>query len=142
MTRFGVIGLLVASMVVAAPVEAQKRQRDVIRNDEIMASPQKESDLLSAIRALRPQFLEPPKGTRSIAGTFINPIVVYFGPLRQPGVESLRNVMAYDAEEVRYLDPSQSENRYGITANGGAIVVKIQARIAPKKDSTPPPDAR
>ena len=138
MTRLGVIGLLVASVVAASPVEGQKRQRDVIKNDEIMASPQKESDLLTAIRALRPQFLEPPKGTRSIAGTFINPIVVYFGPLRQPGLEALRNVMAYDAEEVRYLDSSQSENRYGITANGGAIVVKIHAKIAPKNDPAPP----
>ena len=137
--RLVLIAVVAAATAVAVePAAAQKRQRDLIKHEEIITSPQKEADLWAAIRALRPQFLEPPKGTRSISGTFIHPLVVYFGNVRQPGVDALRNIMAYDAEEVRYLDPSQAENRFGILANGGAIVVKLNPRIPAKKDSVPP----
>ena len=31
---------------------------------------------------------------------------------------------AIDAKEVRYLDPTKSQNEFGINANSGAIVVK------------------
>jgi hypothetical protein len=49
-------------------------------------------------------------------------------------------MMASSVEDVRYLDPSQSENEYGITANGGAIVIKLsKVRSVPDSLSKKPP---
>ena len=39
--------------------------------------------------------------------------------------DDLVTIMAKDVKEVRYLDPNRSQNEYGTTANGGAIVVKL-----------------
>lgn len=135
--------LCLAGIAGTAPqLQAQKRVRELIKREEIMASPQRESDLYAAIQALRPHFFEKPKGTRSITGMSkpIADIVVYFGPLKQPGLEALHNVMAYDVEEVRFLDAYLSESRYGVNANGGAIVVKINpvinGKTAPSRSET------
>lgn len=102
---------------------AQKKQRDVITREEILKSARAEADLYDAIKVLRPHFLEPPRGTRSLGGTFTAGLAVYVDRIRQTGVDALPMIMANTVQEVRYLDPTRSQNEYGITANGGAIVV-------------------
>ena len=125
--RIGVAALALAvGMLAAAPgtAQAQKKSRDVITQEEIDKSGQKDQDLIAAIRSLRPHFFEAPRGVRSFGGGAINPVVVYVDGIRQTGLDALQTLMAKDVREVRYLDPSRSQSEYGINANGGAIVVK------------------
>lgn len=132
--RWGLVGLMLAGGLLAtSPSEglAQKRQRDVISRDEIMSSAQKDRDLFQVIRALRPHFLQAPKGIRTLGGSMgIAPLAVYVEGRRETGVESLNVLAAKDVQEVRYLDPARSENQFGIAANGGALVVKLHTNTA------------
>lgn len=126
--RLSGVALLVTGTVLAiAPSRslAQKKQRDLITREEILKSSQADQDLYMAIKALRPRFLEMPRGTRSLGGTGTAGLAVYMDKLRQTGVDALRQIMANTVEEVRYLDPARSQNEYGVTANGGAIVIKL-----------------
>lgn len=134
-----VVGALIA--VTPAAAFAQKKQRDVITNEEIAASGQRDLDLLQAIKGLRPHFLELPRGPRTLGGGAIMPIVVVVDGRRGEG-DALSQLRAIDAKEVRYLDPTKSQNEYGISANSGAIVVKtMSAKDKEKtKDKEKPKD--
>lgn len=124
--RTGFVIVLAAAALVATPDDAsaqKKKQRDLITQEEIEKGGQVDRDLGSAIRSLRPHFLAPPRGIRTMGAGMIYPLVVYVDGIKQTGTDALVNIMAKDVREVRYLEPSQSSNRYGTTANGGAIVV-------------------
>lgn len=110
--------------VAPSAAAAQKKSRDVILRDEILKSSQRDADLFNAIKVLRPHMLEAPRGMRSMGGTVTSILAVYVDKIRQPGPDVLQQLMARDVAEVRYLDPNRSQNEYGITANGGAIVIK------------------
>ena len=135
-------GIALALAVLAAPTaaHAQKKSRDVITREEILKSAQANGDLMTAIKALRPNFLEIPRGTRSMGGTGVAPIAIYVDKVRQPDGEVLLQIMANSVAEVRYLDPSRSQNEYGITANGGALVIKkyVQLSFADSLNKKPP----
>lgn len=124
-------GLLALSPSIA---EAQKRSRDLIKREEILADIREDQDLLVAIQRLRPHFLEV-KG-RSMGGSQANPIRVYIGRAEQP-LETLRNTIAWDVEEVRFLSASEAESRFGGRANSGAIVLKMFTKVKIQKDSPP-----
>jgi hypothetical protein len=140
--RFGSALLVVGALIAATPADAfaQKKQRDVITNEEIAASGQRDLDLLQAVKALRPHFLEMPRGQRSLGGGAIYPILIVIDG-RRGEEDGLTNVRAIDAKEVRYLDPSKSQNEFGINANSGAIVVKLMsAKDKEKKKEDKPKD--
>ena len=125
--RFGLTFALAAVTLCTVSTDAaaqKKKQRDVITQEEIKDGGQLDRDLGSAIRSLRPHFLAPPRGVRTMGAGMIYPLVLYVDGIRQPGIDALVSILAKDVREVRYLEPSQSSNAYGITANGGAIVVK------------------
>jgi hypothetical protein len=107
-----------------APMEAQKRQRDRITRDEILASPHKDQDLFQVIRNIRPHFLEAPRGVRSGGNSVINPVVVYVDGKKDTGLDALKLMAAREIEDVRYFEPSQSMSEFGPMANGGAVIVK------------------
>lgn len=122
-------GLLVLALVLVATVpsaaHAQKKSRDLITRDEVLKSAQVNDNLYVAIKALRPNFLEAPRGVRSLGGSGMGELAIYVDRIRQPGLDALYAMQANTIEEVRYLDPTRSQNEYGITANAGAIVVKL-----------------
>ena len=127
-----------ALLLVAAPSDADaqkvKKSRDRLTNAEIMESAFKDQALLVAIRALKPQFLEAPRGVRSLGGGMQMPLVVYVDGIKAAGIDVLHNIRAQEVHEVRYLDPNKSQNQYGITANGGALQIKlIQRAITEEK---------
>ena len=126
--RFGLSAvMLAAGLAIAAPGDglAQKKSRDVITQEEIEKSGQKDQDLIAAIRSLRPHFLEGPRGVRTMGSGMIYPVVVVVDGRKVTGLDDLVTILAKDVKEVRYLDPNRSQNEYGATANGGAIVVKL-----------------
>lgn len=124
--RLALVVAAAGALLALQPSEslAQKKQRDVITNEEIAKSAQKDGDLLTAIKALRPNFLEPPKGLRTLGGGMQYPLLVVVDG-RRGDSEALVQLKAIEAKEVRYLEPSRAQNEFGITANGGAIVVKL-----------------
>lgn len=101
------------------------RDRDVISRVELMESAQKNQDLLKAVRSLRPHYLRPPPGVRSMTGPPPAPLQLYVDGIRQAEVETLVLIRTIDTEEVRYLEPGRAQDLYGITHNGGAIQVKL-----------------
>ena len=123
----GLVALVAIAAVAFAPsgALAQKKQRDVIARDEILKSAQKDVDLYAAIQVLRPHFLRAPRGTRSLGGSYTSSLAVYIDKIRQPELDVLQQLKANTVAEVRYLDPSRSQNEYGITANGGAIIITL-----------------
>ena len=135
-----------AAFSVLSPAEAagQKRQRDVISAEEINASAFSSGDLHQAIRSLRPHFLEPARGVRTLGNGVIEPLAVYLNGTRQTGVEALRTIPAAAVQEVRYLDPTRSWNEFGPRANGGALLIKLRAQPKPPPPpapTAPPPEA-
>jgi hypothetical protein len=143
MHRLGFAALILAgALLPLTPAEClgQKRQRDRITREEILQSAQRELDLYQVIRSLRPHFLEPPPGVRTLGGAERPaPVAVYVDGRRETGLDALRTIMADRVEEVRHLDATRSESEFGPMANGGAVVVKLlkapRAR-APSSDST------
>jgi hypothetical protein len=118
-------------------VPAPKRQRDLITRVEILKA-HEDQDLFVAIKALRPHFLIPPRGVRTLGYAPLSDVAVYVDGIRQIGVESLRTMMGHAILEVRYLDPAKSQNEFGITANAGAIVIKRWETLADSVTRKPP----
>lgn len=137
-TRF----ILTAFVIVAGAISAaphslhaqQKKSRDLITREEIEASAQKDQDIYAVIRALRPHFLAPARGIRTL-GNSSSRMSLYVDGARESDFNALKNIMAVSVEEVRYLDPTQSESEYGSVANGGAVVLK---RIKGTGETVPP----
>lgn len=124
------IGLAVFAMLVTllpSDATAQKRQRDRIQRDEILASPHRDLDLFQVIRTMRPHFLEGARGVRTMGGGSRPPapLAVYIDRKKDIGVEALRTLPASQVQEVRYLDPTRSLNEFGPMVNGGAIIVTL-----------------
>jgi hypothetical protein len=118
---------------------AQKRQRDVISQQEIEQAGNKAQDLYQVVRSLRPHFLQPPRGNRSMGSYAREPTAVYVDGLRTGDLESLKLLSPTTVVEVRYLEPSKAQEEFGMTHSAGAILVKtIKSRPAAKPDSGPP----
>jgi hypothetical protein len=126
------LALLVVAALIVGPSAAlaQKKSRDVITREEILKSAQKDGDLYTAIKMMRPHMLDTPRGVRSLGGSGTNIIAIYIDKIRQPGPDVLLQMPANTVAEVRYLDPSRSQNEFGITANGGAIIVKRYVAVS------------
>lgn len=146
--RLGFTALVLAgAWLVLTPDQslAQKRQRDKITREEILGSAHKNLDIYQVIRSVRPHFVQPPRGVRTLGGSAPpGPIAVFVDGRREPGLDALRQMPASDVEEVRYLDATRSENEYGPSFNGGAILVKLYKGPtipAPARDTTRPPPA-
>jgi hypothetical protein len=123
-------------MTAPAAASGQKKQRDVITREEILNSAQKNGDLFNVIRGLRPHFLSAPRGVRNTRGGARGP-VVYLNGNKMGETAALKSVLAVDAFEIRYLDPSKAENEFGIGHSGGALVVQLVKGL--KSDLRPTP---
>jgi len=117
-------------------VSAQKKQRDLITREELAASAPDRQDLYSAIKSLRPHFLQPPRGVRTMGAAPPAPTVLYVDGTRQGELDGLRMIQTGGAEEVRYLDPTRAQEEFGISHSGGAVMVKLLKLPGP---SQPPP---
>lgn len=138
-----VVVILSAGLTVMAPTDvlAQQKSRDLITREEIERSAQRDQDIFSVIRGLRPHFLAPARGIRTLGGGVRPPTALYVDGVREDA-NVLRTIMASSVSEVRYLDPSRSEGEYGPTAAGGAVVVKRSKAgdaKAPAKDTVKSP---
>ena len=139
-TRLAVAALALAGAgfpLASTDAVAQKRDRDKITREEILNSGQKERDLLVVIRGLRPHFVAPPRGVRSM-GARVVPTALYVNGTKMGDLSMLRQILATDVFEVRYMDPSKAENEFGIGHSGGAVLVTLVKGIKSGERITPP----
>jgi hypothetical protein len=123
-------------MLVPDQALAQKKDRNTITREEIENSPQKNQDILQVIRSLRPHFLAPPRGTRSLGFSAAFPTVVYVNGTKAGELDVLKYLMAADVMEVRYLEPAKAIEEFGQDHNGGVVLVK---RMEGTKPAVKPP---
>jgi len=137
--RLGMAGfVLVGAALAFVPdqVIAQKKDRNTITREEIENSPQKNQDILAVIRSLRPHFLAPPRGTRTLGYGATFPTAVYINGTRAGELDALKYLMAADVMEVRYLEPGKAIDEFGQDHSGGAVLVK---RMEGTKPGVKPP---
>lgn len=85
-------------------------------------------DALRAIRTLRPAFFRPNGPT-----SFVNPNAgqvhysMDYGPLRP--ISELVTISTAMLVEIRYLDINTAQNRFGLNASGGPVIVLLNNRV-------------
>ncbi len=118
--------LLVSSCARSTPsTEAVPRGNgNVISKEELQSPVIASMDALKAIRYLRPTFFRT-TGPQSFSNGSAGQVQfsMDFGPLRPVSeLATLRTDLLY---EIRYLDASDAQNRFGINANGGPVIVLV-----------------
>lgn len=93
---------------------------EALRSDEIRRSGA--TDLLSAIRMLRPAFLQT-RGRTSMLRSEESEPAVYLDDRALGGIAMLRDIQAITVIEVRYLGAAQAQMRWGAGHSAGAILV-------------------
>jgi len=101
-----------------------RKNSDVITKDELSDPTIAGTDAMTAIRQLRPAFFRT-RGPMSFQNTTAGQVQISqdYGPLQQ-----LSNLSAVDTRslvEVRYLNANDAQNRFGINANGGPVIVLV-----------------
>ncbi len=100
---------------------------NVISREEMQNPVIASMDALKAIRYLRPGFFRgtgPQSFSNGTAGNI--QFSQDYGPLRPIGeLATINPLLLY---EVRYLDIADATNRFGINANGGAVIVLLNSK--------------
>jgi hypothetical protein len=106
-----------------------KKNPYVITKEELQDPSITSRDALTAIRHLRPNFFSyrgpATYNDASAGGTQFSQD---YGPL-QP-LRDLAKMNTFTFVEVRYLDANQAQNRFGINANSGPVIVLISNKDA------------
>ncbi len=103
------------------------QSKNVISREELQDPVLVGMDALRAIRYLRPTFFR-----ESGPQSFVNPSAgtvqfsMDFGPVQPLSqLAAMAGVSLQMAYEVRYLDLNDAQNRFGINANGGPVIVVV-----------------
>jgi hypothetical protein len=101
-----------------------RKNPDVISQQELRDPTIAGVDAMTAIRQLRPAFFRN-RGPQSFTNATAGQVQVSqdYGPL-QP-VSQLSTVDTRSLVEVRYLNANDAQNRFGINANGGPVIVVL-----------------
>ena len=99
-----------------------RKNPDVISQEELRDPTIAGTDAMTAIRQLRPAFFRT-RGPMSFQNTTAGQVQVSqdYGPLQS--VNALSAVDTRGLVEVRYLNANDAQNRFGINANGGPVIV-------------------
>ena len=107
----------------------QKKNPLVISREELQDPAITSRDALTAIRHLRPNFFvyrgpttynDPSAGATQFSQDY--------GPLRP--LKELAQMNTFTFVEVRYLDANAAQNRFGINANAGPVIVLVSNKDA------------
>ena len=101
--------------------------KNVISNEELQDPVLRGMDAMRTIRYLRPMFFRetgPQSFFIATAGTL--QFSMDYGPLQPISqLASLPSLSLQMAYEIRYLEPNDAQNRFGLTANGGPVIVVV-----------------
>ena len=119
--------LAVVSLVVmgacAASGKAPASQHNVITAEDLQRAG--DVNLYDALGQLRPNFLRS-RGAIIGATTPAAPIQVYIEGMRMGETDHLRQILAKNVAEVRFLEPQQAIARFGGNNTGGALVIVMK----------------
>ena len=112
----------------SAPAAATARKDpNVITRAELEDPTIAATDAMTAIRQLRPAFFRT-RGPQSFSNQSAGLVQVSrdYGPLRP--LDELSQVDVRTLQEVRYLTAVEAQTRFGITANGGPVIVVLSSK--------------
>lgn len=95
---------------------------DVITLEELERDPTQ--DLLTLVERLRPRWTRPRTSRTFVSETHVS--VIIDGVRQQGGLSSLRNYLASQAVELRYMSAADATTRFGVDMAGGAVVVSLK----------------
>lgn len=115
---------------VGASGPVAKKNPDVITQDELVDPAIVSLDLATAIRRLRPAFFRT-SGPQSFSNATAGQVQYShdFGPL-QP-ISQLSSLNSMSIVEIRYLGVNEAQNRFGLNANGGPVIVLLSNKQVP-----------
>jgi hypothetical protein len=101
-----------------------RKNPDVINQEELRDPTIAGTDAMTAIRQLRPAFFRT-RGPMSFQNATAGQVQVSqdYGPLQ--ALSALSAVDTRSLVEVRYLNANDAQNRFGINANGGPVIVLV-----------------
>jgi hypothetical protein len=107
-----------------APVAHHARNSSVISREELQDPAVVSSDAMTTIRLLRPAFFMT-RGPLSFKNTAAGQLQISqdFGPLQKSN--ALSAIDTRSLVEVRYLNATDAQARFGINANGGPVLVLL-----------------
>jgi len=107
---------------VSAASPRLRKNPDVISREELSDPTIAAVDAMTAIRQLRPAFFRN-RGPQSFSNTTAGQVQFSqdYGPLQT--LAALSQVDTRSLVEVRYLNANDAQNRFGINANGGPVIV-------------------
>jgi hypothetical protein len=111
---------------IAADRAHATRDRNVITYDELQDPTVVGGDALTALRHLRPAFFAyrgPTGSSQGSGGGGETMVSIDYGPLQR--IDYLSTITTQGMKEVRYLDANDAQNRFGLNANGGAVIVLL-----------------
>lgn len=117
-----------APSTASAPAKARvQRNPDVISREELQDPTVAGGDAMTTIRQLRPAFFRN-RGPQSFSNATAGNVQISqdFGPLQPVG--QLASIDTRSLIEVRYLNAVEAQNRFGINANGGPVIVLLTTR--------------
>ena len=111
------------------PATRVRKNPDVISKEELRDPTIAGTDAMTAIRQLRPAFFRT-RGPQSFSNASAGLVQVSqdYGPLQPLG--NLSGVDTRSLVEVRYLNANEAQNRFGINANGGPVIVVLTTTSA------------
>ena len=106
------------------PVARRVRNSTVISREELQDPAVAANDAMTTIRQLRPAFFMT-RGPLSIKNTTAGQLQISqdFGPLQKSS--ALSTIDTRSLVEVRYLNATDAQARFGINANGGPVLVLL-----------------
>jgi hypothetical protein len=107
-----------------APVAHHARNSSVISREELQDPTVASNDAMTTIRQLRPAYFMT-RGPLSIKNTTAGLLQISqdFGPLQKSS--ALSAIDTRSLVEVRYLNATDAQARFGINANGGPVLVLL-----------------
>ncbi len=125
--------LMIAAVSCAAPPASDPAPRpntdpNVISELELRNPVLVTMDALRAIRYLRPAFFRP-TGPQSFVNGDAGQVhySMDYGPVRP--VSELVTLTTALLVEIRYLDANAAQNRFGLNANGGPVIVLLNNKV-------------
>lgn len=106
------------------PVTHHKRSSNVISREELQDPTVASNDAMTTIRQLRPAYFMT-RGPLSFKNTSAGLLQISqdFGPLQKSS--ALSTIDTRSLVEVRYLNATDAQARFGINANGGPVLVLL-----------------
>jgi hypothetical protein len=106
-----------------------RKNPDVISQEELRDPTIAGTDALTAIRQLRPAFFRS-RGPQSFSNPTAGQVQISqdYGPLQS--ASNLSGIDTRSLVEIRYLNANEAQNRFGINANGGPVIVLVTTLTA------------